>query len=87
MFSISLILKVFVIVETLAFSRQLSIIYLFSLQMKHFSFFMGYDISASEIQGIGVIVPQKVLDRCKKKMLILDIISAWEKLVTALKKY
>ena len=47
---------------------------------------MSYDIFASKFQGIGVIVPQSMFDRHEKEMLLLDIVSVWKKLVTALRE-
>lgn len=42
---------------------------------------MSYNIFASEFWEIKVIIPQSVLDKLKKKMLFLDIISVCEELV------
>lgn len=76
LFSILLIFEVSVITEILAFFGQLSIIYSFPLQLKHCLFFMSQNISASEFWVVGVIVPQSVLNRHKKEMLLLDIVCA-----------
>ena len=46
---------------------------------------MSCDISLSKFRGVGVIISQSMLDRRKKEVLLLDIVGAWEKLVTALK--
>lgn len=47
---------------------------------------MSHDIFASEFQGIKVIIPQNMLNRYEKKVLLLDIINTWKELVIALKK-
>ena len=65
-----LILSIFealVIIETLVFSGQLSIVCPFPLQLKHLPSFISCDISASEFLGVEVIDPQSVLDRRKKE--------------------
>ena len=56
------------------------------MQLKYFSSFISRDISASEFQDVGVIVPQSVLERYKKEILLLNIVSAREELVTALRE-
>lgn len=40
----------------------------------------------SKFQGVRLMVSQKVLDKRKKEVLLLDTISAWEKQVTTFKK-
>lgn len=40
----------------------------------------------SKFQGVRLMDSQKVLNKRKKEILLLDIISAWEKQVTAFKK-
>lgn len=35
---------------------------------------------------MGVIVPQSILNRRKEKILLLDILNAWEELMIALKE-
>ena len=78
--------EVSVIAETLAFFGQLRIVCLFLLQLKYFLSFMSYDISTSKFLGVGVIDPQSVLDRRKKKVFLLGIADAWKENVTALKR-
>ena len=85
MFSISSTCEASVIAEILAFMGQLSIVCLFPLQFKNLPSFISRDVSASEFRGIGVIVPRSVLDRCKKDVLLLDIVGARKELVTALR--
>ena len=85
MFSISSTCEAFVIAEILAFSGQLSIVCPLSLQLKHLPSFISRDFSASEFRGVGVIVPQSLLDRREKEVLLLDTVGAREELVTALK--
>ena len=85
MFSISFISKAFVIAETLAFFRQLSIVCPLSLQLKHLPSFMSCNISASKFLGVGVINPRNVLDKRKKEVFLLGIAGAWEENVTAFK--
>ena len=69
----------------MAFLGQLSIIWPFSLQLKHLPFFMSRDVSASKFRGVGIIIPQSVLDRHEKEGLLLDIVGACGKLMTALR--
>ena len=76
MFSISFIYKVFVIADILAFLGQLSIVCSFLLQLKYLLFFISSNVSASKFQGVGVIVPQNVLDKYKKEVLLLDTVGA-----------
>ncbi len=85
MFSISSISEVSVIAETLAFSRQLSIVCPFPLQLKRFPSFMSCDISASEFLGVRIIDPRSVLDRLEKEVFLLGTAGAQEENVTALK--
>ena len=47
---------------------------------------MSHDLSAFKFRGVGVIVPQIVLDRHKKKELLLDIVGIQEELVTILRE-
>ena len=63
---------------------QLSIVYLFFLQLKHLLFFINRDVSTSKFQKVGVIVPQSGFNKREKDVLLLDIVSAREELVTAL---
>ena len=86
MFLILSISKASVIIETLAFSRQLSIICLFPLQLKRFLFFMSCNILASKFLGVGIINPQNMLNKCKKKMFLLSIAGAWKEFVIVLKR-
>ena len=46
---------------------------------------MSRNIFTSEFRGIRIIVPQIVLDRRKIEVLLLDTVTAWEKLVTVLR--
>ncbi len=85
MFSISSISEASVIVKTLAFFGQLSIICPLPLQLKPLPSFISCDISASEFLGVAVIDPRSVLDRRKKELFLLGITSALEEPVTALK--
>ena len=85
MFSILSISEASVIVEMLAFFRQLSIVCPLSLQLKHLSSFISCDISASEFLGVGVMDPRSVLDRREKEVFLLGIAGAREENVTAFK--
>ena len=72
MFSISLIFEVSEIIKTLVFSEQLSIIYLFPLQLKYFPSFINYNTFALEFWDIKLIIPQSELERREKELLLLD---------------
>lgn len=85
MITISSIFKASAIAETYNLSEQLSIVYSVSLRLKHLSFFISRDISASEFLDIGFIVSWNVLDR-HKKLSLLDKIRAWKKLVIVFKQ-
>ena len=85
MFWILSIFEASVIAKTLAFFGQLSIVCSPSLQLKHLSSFMSFDISMSEFLGVGVIDPRSVLNRRKKELFLLGIIGAREEDVTAFK--
>lgn len=47
---------------------------------------MSCNIPAFKSLGIGIIDSQSILDRCKKEMFLLSIVSACKELVIALKK-
>lgn len=47
---------------------------------------MSYDISASKFQCIKVIILQNILDRYKKKILLLDIINVKQNLIIVFKR-
>lgn len=86
MFSILFLFEASIIAETLVFLRQLSIVYSFFLQLKHFSSFISYDISTSKFLGIKVIDAWNVLDGSKKDVFLLNIAGAWKENIIALTK-
>lgn len=47
---------------------------------------MSHDVFVSEFQGIGIIVPQSLLHKRKKEMLLLNTIGTWKELVIAFKE-
>ena len=47
---------------------------------------MSHDIPSSNFRDVGVIVPQSMLDKCEKEVLLFDILGARKKLVTTLKR-
>lgn len=79
-------MKVSVIAKNLAFFKQLNIIYFFFLKLTYFLFFISHNIFISKFQDIKIIVPQIILDRYKKKILILDIISTQKKSIIVFKE-
>ena len=86
MFSILSTCEASVITEILAFLGVLSIVCPLSLQLKHLPSFISRNVSASEFRFVGVIVPQSVLDRYEKEVLLLDIVGAQEELVTVFRE-
>lgn len=84
MFSKWSISEISIITETLVFSRQLNIIYPFSLHLKYLPSFISCDISISKFRDLRIIVTQSELDRYGKEILLLNI-STQEEPMTTLK--
>lgn len=72
--------------EILAFSEQSSIVCFIVLQLKYLFFFINCDVSLFKFQDIRIIIPQNILDRDEKKMLLLDTVNTQKKLVISFKE-
>ena len=57
--------------KTLAFSRQFSILCVFTLRLIYFSCFISHDTFVLELYSIKVIISQSKLEKYEKKLILL----------------
>ena len=54
--------------------------------VEEFPSFISCNVSVSGFRCVRVIVPQSMLDRHEKEVLLLDTVGTWKELVSALRK-